>query len=293
MNKIPLLTTGLNGLVGSKFAKLYQAKYQFDSLDLRHPTHPVNITDYEAVLAVFSKSEAESVVHLAAFTNVTAAWEQRNNKDGLAYQVNVIGTQNIIQACQKTNKHLIHISTAYVFDGEKDDLYTEKDEAHPIEWYGQTKWEAEQAVMASNINWTILRIDQPFRSDEFDKTDIAHRIIQGLKSNALAPMFSNHYFGPTFVDDFAKVLDFFVRTKTQGLFHATSGEQWTDYEFAQLIKRTHSLPGEIQAGDLEEYLQTLNRPYQQNTALDISKLKQVIDFPLNSIEEAVAQILTS
>lgn len=290
MNKTPLLATGINGLVGSKFAQLYQDKYQIKSLDIRDQTDPVDITDYQAVVKAFQQSEANTVIHLAAFTDVTKAWDQRQDRSGPAYQVNVAGTKNIIQACQQTDVHLIHISTAYVFDGKKDGLYSEQDKPNPIEWYGQTKWEAEQAVISSDIDWTILRIDQPFRSDKFEKTDLAHKIIDGLKNNNLHPLFDNQYFGPTFIDDFALVLDFFIRTKANGSFHASSGEKWSPFEFGRLIKKIHQLPGEVKPGDLDEYLKTLNRPYQKNTALDISKLQKIIDFELNSVKQAVEKI---
>ncbi len=288
--KIPLLTTGINGLVGSKFAQIFQDKYKFDSLDLRHPTDPVDITNQEAVDQAIKNSQANVLIHLAAFTNVNAAWEQRGDKDDLVWQVNVNGTNNIIEACQKYDKHLIHISTAYVFDGDKETMYTEQDEPNPIEWYGQTKWEAEQAVMNSSLNWTILRIDQPFRSDPFEKVDMAHKIARGLRNDKLHPMFDNHFVGPTYIDDFAKVLDYFVSTKKTGLFHATSGEKWSDYQLAQTIKSKHNLQGAVDRGDLDNYLEQLNRPYQRNTALDNNKLSSELDFDLISIEEAIAQL---
>lgn len=288
--KTPLLVTGLNGLVGSKFAQQYNHKYQFDSIDLRDADKPVDITQLDQVTAFINQSKAKVLIHLAAFTNVSAAWEQRNDKQGLAYQVNVNGTKNIIQACQQHDIHLIHISTAYVFNGEQTDKYTEENRPDPIEWYGQTKWEAEQKVMDSEIDWTILRIDQPFRSDPFEKADIAHRIIYQLKTNSLPPMFTNHYFGPTYLEDFSHVLDFIVRTGTTGLFHATNGEKWTDYQFAQQVKQSCQLPGEITAGDLDQYLQTTQRPYQRNTALDSSKLQNLLDFQLTPIKTAVKQL---
>ncbi|KUK79925.1 MAG: dTDP-4-dehydrorhamnose reductase [Microgenomates bacterium 39_7] len=290
MKNSSLIATGINGLVGSRFAQLYSQKYQITPLDLSHPRNPVDITNYEQVLQAFEYSPAEVVIHLAAFTNVDAAWKQKGNKDGVAYQVNVVGTSNIIKACQLTEKHLIHISTAYVFDGTSDDLYTEDDLPNPIEWYGQTKWEAEQLVMNSEISWSILRIDQPFRPDQFEKKDVAHKIIEHLQADTLSPQFTNQYFGPTYIDDFAKVLDFFTRTKTSGLFHASSGEKWTPYEFALLLKDTLHLPGEVKEGDLEEYLKTLNRPYQKNTALNCNKIKNVVDFQFEKIEEAIKKI---
>jgi dTDP-4-dehydrorhamnose reductase len=290
MNKQPLVATGLNGLVGSKFATDFSDKYSYDRMDISDKNNPVDITNLEQVREVFKNSSAKFVLHLAAFTNVTAAWEQSGDKQGLAYQVNVEGTKNIIKACKEFDKHLIHISTAYVFDGEKEELYKEDDKLSPIEWYGQTKADAEEAVKGSDIDWTILRIDQPFRSDNFPKIDTAHRIINSLKDGNLYPQFTDHYFGPTFIDDFAKVIDWVIRTKTTGLYNATSGEKWTDFDFATLVNETLNLGGEIKEGKLEDYLKTISRPYQRNTALDSSKLVSLLDFKLLSVKEAIKKI---
>lgn len=290
-NQIRLLTTGLNGLVGSKFSQIYQSKYQFTNLDLRNLQQPIDITNYQQVLKSFQNSQAQTVIHLAAYTDVTGAWQQRGDKNGLAYQVNVIGTKNIVKACEKTYKNLIHISTSYVFNGQKTDSYVEKDQAQPIEWYGETKYLAEQIVKNSAIKWTILRIDQPFRSDPFPKKDIIHNIIDHLKNNTLYPMFDNHFFGPTYIEDFSKVIDFFIRTKTTGLFHASSGEKWNDYDFAIKIKKILKLPGEVKKGNLDDYLKTLNRPYQKNTAMNCNKLKNILDFKMKSITTAINEFV--
>ncbi len=289
-NRTTILATGLNGLVGSKFRELYQHKYQFDSLDLRDPQEPVDITNYNQVIDRFSTSSAQVIIHLAAFTNVTEAWKQKGDKSGLAYQVNVEGTRNIIKACQETQKALIHISTAYVFAGTKAGLYTEQDQPQPIEWYGQTKLVAEELVQASATNWTILRIDQPFRPDPFLKTDYAHFILKRLTENQLYPMFTDHFFGPTYINDFARVLEFFIRTGNTGLYHATSGEKWSDYQFALAIKDALKLTEEVKRGSLEDYLKTLNRPYQKNTALDCTKLFKILDFKPTSIKTALKQL---
>ena len=289
--KETILVTGGNGLVGSKFMSMYSDKYTFETIDISDPVNPVDITNAAQVLETLSKSSAQHIVHYAAFTNVTAAWEQNGDTNGIAYKVNVTGTQNLIDACEKTNKHLIHISTAYVFDGEKEGLYTEDDSLSPIEWYGQTKADAEKLITNSNINWTVLRIDQPFRSDTQVRADVVRRIATGLIDGKLYPQFNNHYFGPTFIDDFAKVVEFFVRTSTTGLFNASSGEKWTDFDFAQQIKESLHLKGEITAGDLDEYLKTLDRPYQRNTAMNVSKLKKTLDFELKDVKSALSEVV--
>lgn len=291
MTKQNILGTGLNGLVGSKFVSDFSDRYHFDNLDLRDQQRPVDITNQQQVERVIAQSDAKFLIHFAAFTNVTAAFAQSGDKNGLCYQVNVEGTKNIAQACQKFNKHLIHISTAYVFDGEKEDLYTEQDPLSPIEWYGQTKAWAEEVVQSTtDLTWTILRIDQPFRSDPFDKLDVAWKLIQGMKAGKIYPQFSDHYFGPTYIDDFAKVLDAVVRLNLTGLFHATSGEQWSDFAFAQSLAQQLKIDYHVEAGSLAKYLATSQRPYQKNTALAVEKLKSVLDFSLTPIKSAISQI---
>jgi dTDP-4-dehydrorhamnose reductase len=54
-------------------------------------------------------------------------------------------------------------------------MYLETDKTNPIEWYGKTKALAEEVIQKSDIAWTILRIDQPFRNDAFTKIDTLHR----------------------------------------------------------------------------------------------------------------------
>lgn len=290
MTQPTILGTGLNGLIGSKLVNELSGQYQFDVIDISHPDQPVDITDYTQVVTAFEASSAQTAVHFAAYTNVTGAWDQRGDKSGLAYQVNVVGTENIVKAAQATGKHLIHISTAYVFNGQKMEPYLETDQVDPIEWYGQTKAWAEEKVQAADCPWTILRIDQPFRLDSFARLDLAHSLIEKLKADTLHPLFTDHYFGPTLIEDFVKIIQWATESKVTGVFHASSGEQWTDYEFGQALKAALNLAGTIKPGSLETYQATLNRPYQQNTALNTEKLTAQLPFQLTPIKTALAQI---
>lgn len=285
-----VLGTGLSGLVGSKVVELLTPRYQFENIDLAHPTKPTDITKLDQVLATVESSPAAVLLHFAAFTDVTKAWEQRDDKNGVAYQVNVVGTQNMAAAAKRTGKHLVHISTAYVFDGEKEDSYTEEDPVHPIEWYGQTKAWAEEAVIQSGATYTILRIDQPFRSDPFNRPDVIRRLINGLTQGTLPPQFTNHWIGPTFVDDFVNVIQWAIESKTPGLFHASSGEKWTDYELAKAVQEILHVPGELKEGDLDAYLAKSNRPYQRNTAMSTEKLRRYLPKPQLSVREAIARV---
>lgn len=291
MDKIPLLGTGLNGLIGSKFVMDFSDKYEVDNMDIRSSIRPVDITNEKQVRSVLHESEANFVLHMAAYTDVTGAWQQTNDLNGPCYMVNVKGTENLVKACAETGKHLIHLSTAYVFDGEKEEMYLETDKTNPIEWYGKTKAIAEEVIQNSGINWTILRIDQPFRNDHFEKIDTLHRVIEGMKAGKLYPQFTDHHFGPTYINDLAKIIDFVIEQKMTGLFHASSGESWTDFEFAKYINETLGLNFDLKEGSLAKYLETSNRPYQKNTALNIDKIKNSLNFELKSIKEAIKETI--
>jgi dTDP-4-dehydrorhamnose reductase len=284
-----IAVTGGTGLVGSRFLADYADSYEFVSLDLNDPVNPIDITNAEQVKQLFVARQPAAVVHFAAFTDVTAAWKQSNDTTGLVYTVNVTGTEVVARAAAEVNAHFIQISTAYIFDGSSAEPYTETAVPNPIEWYGRTKLLAEEAVRLISKKWTILRIDQPFRPDTFSKVDVVHRILKGLTDGSLYPQFTDHYFGPTFIPDFAKVIDWILRSGTDGIFHATSGEQWTDYAFAQAVATQVGFdPSTVKQGSLAQYLETSERPYQKNTALNTTKLANLLDFKMSTITSALS-----
>ncbi len=290
LSPIPVVITGANGLVGSVFVRDFASQYDFTNLDLSGKAS-IDITNNEQIESVLARHSAQWVVHFAAFTDVGGAWQQTGDKNGLAYRVNVTGTENIVKACEKHQKKLIHLSTAYVFSGDSPRPYKELDGTQPVEWYGQTKLWAEEIIQKSTVESVILRIDNPVRRDDFAKLDVAHRILARLSDQTLPPQFADSFFGPTCIEDVAKIIDWAIRTDARGLFHATANEAWTPFAFAQAIaKKVGFDPDVVKPGLLEEYLKRAGRPYPRNTALDCSKLIATIDFDLHSVEDAIDAI---
>lgn len=285
-----VIVTGANGLIGSSFCSMLQNSYDLVTFDISNPDNPVDITNEKSVLSAVAATKASFIVHFAAFTDVTAAWQQTNDTSGSAYKVNVVGTQNLVKACNQTGKHLINISTSYVFDGEKEEQYTESDNPNPIEWYGKTKALAEEYIQNNANTWSIFRIDQPFKATAATKLDLPHKIAAELKTGTLFPQFDDHYFGPTWIPDFVKTLDWAIRTSATGLYHASSGETWSNYQFATAIAELLDKPNTVTASKLSDYLKANNRPYQKNTALNCEKLFSQIDFSFTSIKDALKQV---
>lgn len=282
-----ILVTGLSGLVGSRFTALYENKYELVNLDL---TSGIDITKPESVEAIFlSNADAEGIIHLAAFTNLNAAAEQTGDENGSCYKVNVAGTKVIAEAAAKHRKYLIHISTDYVFDGEKTDAYTEVDRPNPIEWYGQTKFMAEQAVEVSGANHVVLRLAFPYQAKPM-RPDFIVKMRLGFEQNSLYPLFNDHFITPTFVDDVAAVFDYCATHQPTGLYHMTGSSFHSDFEIGQMVKETFGYENEVIPGLLSEYLKANPRPYQRSMKIDNSKLQKEFGIKMRSLEEGLAEI---
>lgn len=290
MSQNALLATGIDGLVGSRFAELYRDEWEIENLSL---STGVDITDQQQVEERIAAHPGKFVIHLAAFTDTAAAAAQAGDQEGLCYQVNVIGTRHVAQACAAHGKHLIHISTDFVFDGEKESAYTEEDQPNPIEWYGTTKLMAEQAVAAADGEHAIVRIAFPYRATYVGKKDYVAKIRQGLEEGNLRPQFGDTLFTPTFVDDIAHGLQVLLEHDATGLYHLTGGQAYSHYDAAIKIAEAYHLDeSQIQRGSLEEYLKMPGaRRFHRRLNISPAKFEREFGHSMATLEEGLASIV--
>lgn len=221
--KQKIIGTGLSGLVGSRIVELLK-KYEFEDISRKTGT---DILDKNAVLERIKNSESEIVIHMAAFTNVDKAQVQKDLEEkSESWQLNVVGTQNVIDACEATGKRLIYISTDFVFSGNNTPQggYRENDQRSPINWYGVTKYEGEKRIENSSIPWVIARIGFPYRADFFKKDFVKtfrSLLGQGKEINVV----SDQTFTPTFIDDIAPALE--TLFNKEGIYHVVGSESLT------------------------------------------------------------------
>jgi dTDP-4-dehydrorhamnose reductase len=281
--------TGSTGLVGSRLVELLAPKHEI--VELREE-NGFDVLNFELVRR--SLAAVDAVVHLAAFTDVSEAWRQRDWMGGTCYRVNVVGARNVAQACAERGLYLVHFSTDFVFDGRKATLYAETDHTNPIEWYGQTKWLAENAVYHSTASAEfpagILRISFPFRACFPQKLDLVRWILEGLFENTLPPMAVDQVITPTFIDDLAPVVDYFVAHRPPGIFHAVGSTIATPYSLACQIARTLGFPPTaVRPCYLDDLLQKDSRPRQQFLGLSNAKLRQ-LGLEMSDLESALAEV---
>lgn len=288
MSKIPILTTGATGLVGSRLLELFEDEYEFYNMDL---TVGIDITKPELIEEFISDHSANILIHFAAFTDVNKAFEQVGDKTGICYKVNVVGTQNIIDICKTHDIHLIHISTDFVFSGEQEEPYIEEDPRSPIEWYGETKAMAEELVENSGVEYTIARLAYPFRANFPDKPDIVAKIKKGLEDKTLYPQFSDMTITPTYIDDIVAGLEVMINLKPSGIFHLVGSSWVTPYDLAQKVASTFGFdPKIVEEGSLTEYLKSANRPYARNVKLSNNKAKKELGVILRTIDESLSDM---
>ena len=149
-----VLVTGVKGQLGYDVVNECKKRgYHVCGVDVGE----MDITDMGAVQRVLRKARPDAVIHCAAWTAVDAAEEAENVPKVRA--VNAEGTQNIATVCKELGCKMLYISTDYVFDGEGETPWQpDCTEFHPLNVYGQTKFEGELAVRNTLEKFFIVRI---------------------------------------------------------------------------------------------------------------------------------------
>lgn len=222
-----ILTTGLTGLVGSRISSVL-SNYHFTDLSL---STGVDITDKAQVEKIFGSSSAEYVLHLAAVADVDKCEEEKD----LAFKVNVHGTRNIVKACKKFNKKIIHFSTDFVFGNELFECF-EESERKAVNYYSETKILAEDEVRngLNKNQWIILRISHPYKLPVYNepKKSFFQRMYETLSSGQKLKAIEDFYSCPTFIDDIAFQIDKLIEKDSFGIFNCVGSSLITGVEEA-------------------------------------------------------------
>jgi len=298
-----ILGTGLSGLVGSRIQELLRDKYQFEDLSI---TTGVDITDSEKVLSFVASSNAPLVLHLAAKTDVDGCEKDKEKdikilryedikeretawvKEKTAWGVNVVGTKNVVNACARSGKKLIYVSTDFVFDGKKEESYSEEDAPAPINWYGQTKYEGEKLVTSSSLSWVILRLAYPYRAN-FQKRDFARVLIDRLKNREKVSLITDHIITPTFIDDLPYALDVLLNKESLGIVHVVGSQFISPFEAGVIIANIFGFDKNLLQKTTREDFFKNHAPRPFFLALKNDKIRK-LGIKMKSFEEGVLEV---
>lgn len=227
-----IMITGAYGQVGFCLTQQAQAN-GWDVLAIDRDK--LDITDPQAVNVLVKEFQPNIIVNAAAHTAVDKA----ETEIDASYSINRDGPKYLADAAAAVGAVILHISTDYVFAGDKDGIYTESDPVAPQGVYGASKLAGEQAVTAANDKHIILRTAWVFgeHGNNFVKTMLR----LGIQRDELG-IVADQFGGPTYAGDIAAALLTIAEkavsassTVNWGIYHFAGEPHVTWHQFAQAI----------------------------------------------------------
>tara|TARA_B110000008_G_scaffold114523_1_gene117222 strand:- start:798 stop:1688 length:891 start_codon:yes stop_codon:yes gene_type:complete len=266
-----VLVTGANGQLGKSINHLVnqnKSDYHFifttrDQLDL---------TDFHNVRRFIEKNQFDVIINCAAFTSVDKSELEKNQ----ANMINHLAVKNIAEIASDNCIKLIHISTDYVFDGLNLKPYNELDATSPINVYGKTKVDGENAIMSSMTHNAVI-IRTSWLYSEYGNNFVDSILTLAKKSKKLTVV-SDQIGSPTYAYDLAtsilKIIEsnkFAQYTQISEILHFSNEGKCSWCDFANEIVNISGLECNIESIFSKDYPQTAKRP--KYVLLDKSKIK--------------------
>lgn len=246
-------------------------------------SHQLDIANSIKVNAVFERLKPDFCINAAAYTAVDKAEIEVEKAD----LVNRIAVKNIISACLKQDTTLLHISTDFVFDGEKNTPYTETDQTNPQGIYGVTKRNGEIEIAQSMTKFFIVRTSWLYSDfgSNFKKT-----ILKLAKERENLNVVNDQIGSPTHALDLAAALVKIIQSRSvnYGIYHYCNEGSTSWYGFAKKILELNHIFIELNGIPTSDYPTLAKRP--KYSVLDTSKIKNEFNIKIKSWQNALQEI---
>ncbi len=266
-----VLIIGASGQVGREVVMSAPSNYEV----VAPASREMDIRDAESVTKVFARIRPDLVVNAAAYTAVDKAESERES----AFATNADGAGNVARACSPHATPLIHLSTDYVFDGQRTSAYREDDRTNPINVYGESKLAGERQIHDARIPGLILRVSWVYgvAGSNFVKTMLR------LASQDVVRVVDDQFGTPCAAADIAEVVWRYAARpdirEAGRLLHYSSQPPTTWFGFAKAIFETAAALGMVRRVPrldpitTDQYPTSARRP--SNSILDSSELQRI------------------
>jgi dTDP-4-dehydrorhamnose reductase len=221
-----ILITGANGMVAQATVKFCRS---IGDEVIAYTREELDISDKAQVEESFEREKFDAVINCAAYTNVDGA-ETNVEK---CYAANAFGIENLALAAKKIDCGFVMISTDFVFDGKKNDFYTQRDTPSPLGVYGKSKLEGENKARNAYARSIIVRSGWIYGADGTNFLSVVDKLLaDGKKIKAIEDSFGT----PTFADDLARRLRELVTLDLPAIYHVTNAGEGASYaDFARQV----------------------------------------------------------
>jgi dTDP-4-dehydrorhamnose reductase len=248
----------------------------------------MNVTNKGQVREFLQNFNPDVVVHLASITDVDSC---ELNKEK-AWNVNVDGTENILNSLRGSDTKMVFISTDYVFEGT-DGPYSEEDIPKPVNYYGKSKLAAENSLRGGAQPWVILRTNILYGNSSRTSASFVNWVVNSLKEEKEIKVVNDQRGNPTWTAGLAEAIKFSIIMNIQEILNYGGAEFMTRFEFALRIAEVFNLdPLLISPIPTSELNQPASRPL--NSGLSTVKIEEVlglrtygVDYCLRKVKEGI------
>jgi dTDP-4-dehydrorhamnose reductase len=250
--------------------------YIYESLDLNNSV---------AVIQTLVKYSPDVIINTAAMTNVDACETKKEE----AWYLNVTFVENLVRICEQKKIHLVHLSTDFVFNGEKGP-YVEEDIPDPLSYYAHTKLEGEKRIQNSSISWAILRTIIIYGVvDDNSRSNVVLWTLNSLKNKKTITVINDQFRSPTLSEDLAQACIAAAMKKAKGIYHVSGREVMNILDIAYIVADFFELDSSfIKPISSKDLNQPAKRP--PVTGFIISKAEKELDFRPHTFLEGLSYL---
>jgi len=258
------------------------AQYNTHPIETRHTNvEPIklDLTQYDRVVETFNSIKPDVVIHMAALGNVDLCETDREQ----AWKVNVEATRLLAKLVSKHGAMMLYLSTDYVFDGERG-IYSEEDVPDPVNFYGLTKFVAEEIVKSLVEKHIIVRSSAIFGLG-MGRKNFGKFLVEALSKGQKVKAIVDQWLSPTLNTLLAKAIMELLEKEIYGLFHI-AGERVSRYDFAiKLAKRFGFNENLVEPAKMSDFKWIAKRP--RDSSLDCSKAKSFLSTNFDSLDNSL------
>ncbi len=282
-----VLVTGANGQLGSDVVnELRKRNHEVVSTDISgNMDYLLDITK-DSIIEEVKKINPDAIIHCAAWTAVDAAEDEENKEK--VYNINVVGTRNLVKAAKDLDCKFLYLSTDYVFNGKGEKPWKPDDKNYePLNYYGETKLKGELEVNKLN-KYFIVRIAWVFG---LNGKNFIQTMINVGKTHDEVRVVNDQIGTPTYTYDLSRLLVDMIESDKYGYYHATNeGGYISWYDFCVEIYKQANMNTKVIPVTTAEYgLSKAKRPF--NSRLDKSKLSDNGFVRLPDYKDALSRFL--
>jgi dTDP-4-dehydrorhamnose reductase len=275
-----VLLTGANGQLAMEFQRYFgnSGIHQVAALSRKE----LDISDFGSVSDAFSAIGPSVVINCAAYNLVDRAEDDRD----AAFRVNAEGVKNLAVLCSKNDAFLIHFSTDYVFDGTKENYYTETDSTFPLNVYGESKLLGERLLAEETDDYLLFRVSWVFGQGT---QNFLYKLSEWAKEIDTLKIVCNQVSVPTYTRDIVEYTVAALQKGLKGTYHLPNSGYASRYEVARYYIERLGLKRTVLPVDSNFFNEIARRPFF--SAMSNAKLSRELGVEIPKWTDAVDRFI--